>query len=274
MRIIPANVHDSGPFDELIDAVWPFEPPSNAGAALSTLLSQLRAVLGTGVVQGRSELQLHLVPGSWIDIEAASEAIARAEAALSRAQWQDAWAPANVARAIAERGFLSGYDAPWIDTRRRAVEELHVEALECLAAALRADPACAPAMAATAYCRAQSHFQGWTRQDEPARAQALALAWRAVELAPGDAQILWMAAFAVWNMAQDGRDRARDLFRRSLLINPNYNGVYATSSNANSWYNGFVVTVNHRYTNWFEGSANYTWSHAEDSNLGGAGGAP
>lgn len=94
-------------------------------------------------------------------------------------------------------------------------------ALECLAAALRADPACAPAMAATAYCRAQSHFQGWTRQDEPARAQALALAWRAVELAPGDAHILWMAAFAVWNMAQDGRDRARDLFRRSLLINPN-----------------------------------------------------
>jgi hypothetical protein len=63
------------------------------------------------------------------------------------------------------------------------------------------------------------------------------------------------------------------IYTRSLLINPNYNGVYATSSNANSWYNGFVVTVNHRYTNWFEGSANYTWSHAEDSNLGGAGGA-
>jgi hypothetical protein len=63
------------------------------------------------------------------------------------------------------------------------------------------------------------------------------------------------------------------IYTRSLLINPNYNGVYATSSNANSWYNGFVVTLNHRYTNWFEGSANYTWSHSEDSNLGGAAGA-
>src|SRR3954451_8173588 len=81
--------------DELIDAVWPFEPPSNAGAALSTLLSQLRAVLGTGVVQGRSEIQLQLEPGSWVDVEAAAEAIARAEAALARSQWQDAWAPAN-----------------------------------------------------------------------------------------------------------------------------------------------------------------------------------
>ena len=63
------------------------------------------------------------------------------------------------------------------------------------------------------------------------------------------------------------------LYTRSLLINPNYNGVYAMSSNANSWYNGLVVSVNHRYTSWFEGTANYTWSHSIDDNLGGAAGA-
>ncbi len=63
------------------------------------------------------------------------------------------------------------------------------------------------------------------------------------------------------------------LYFRSLLINPNYNGVYATTSNANSWYNGLVVSVNHRYTSWFQGSASYTWSHAIDDNLGGAAGA-
>jgi outer membrane receptor protein involved in Fe transport len=63
------------------------------------------------------------------------------------------------------------------------------------------------------------------------------------------------------------------LYFRSQLINPNYNGVYATTSNGNSWYDGLVVSVNHRYTSWFQGSANYTWSHAIDQNFGGAGGA-
>jgi TolB-like protein/Flp pilus assembly protein TadD len=94
-------------------------------------------------------------------------------------------------------------------------------ASDCLDHSLAVDPAYAPAMAAAAYCRAQCHFQGWAQQDDAGRAEAVRLAWRAVELAPNDAQVLWMAAFAVWNMAPTGRDRARALFSRSLLINPN-----------------------------------------------------
>lgn len=39
---------------------------------------------------------------------------------------------------------------------------------------------------------------------------------------------------------------------------PNYNGVYVMNSNSNRWYDGLVVSVNHRYTSWFEGQANYT----------------
>ena len=119
--------------DELIDAVWPYEPPAHTGPALSTLLSQFRGLLGPDAVQGRSEIQLVLPPDSWVDVEAASEAVGRAEAALAQADWRSAWSPANVARAIAERGFLPGYDAPWIDIRRRGVEDLLIEALECLA---------------------------------------------------------------------------------------------------------------------------------------------
>ncbi|MCB8881157.1 winged helix-turn-helix domain-containing protein [Acidisoma cellulosilytica] len=94
-------------------------------------------------------------------------------------------------------------------------------ALACLDQAMAIDPSYPAAMAAASYARAQCHFQGWLRQDEVARAEAVSLAWRAVELAPNDAQVLWMAAFAVWNMAQTGKERARALFRRSLLINPN-----------------------------------------------------
>ncbi|GAB0120022.1 winged helix-turn-helix domain-containing protein [Acidisoma sp. 7E03] len=79
----------------------------------------------------------------------------------------------------------------------------------------------APALAALAYCRAQCHFQGWITQDQATRARACTLAWRSVELLPNDAQVLWMAAFAIWNMAGAAREPARELFRRSLLLNPN-----------------------------------------------------
>jgi len=94
-------------------------------------------------------------------------------------------------------------------------------ALACLEQSLALDPDYVPAMAAAAYCRAQCHFQGWARQDDAVGAKAVTLAWNAVERAPNDAQVLWMAAFAIWNMAETGREQARELFRRSLLINPN-----------------------------------------------------
>ena len=93
-------------------------------------------------------------------------------------------------------------------------------ALDCLDQALAIDPSYAPAMAAAAYCHALRHFQGWTRDDDAYRTTAVALAWRAVDLAPSDAQVLWMAAFAIWNMAEQ-REPAAELFNRSLAINPN-----------------------------------------------------
>jgi len=94
-------------------------------------------------------------------------------------------------------------------------------ALACLEQSRALDPDYVPPMAAAAYCRAQCHFQGWSRQDDAVRAEAVSLAWDAVERAPNDAQVLWMAAFAIWNMAETGREKARELFRHSLLINPN-----------------------------------------------------
>jgi len=93
-------------------------------------------------------------------------------------------------------------------------------AIVCLEQALAIDPNYAPAMAAVAYCHALRHFQGWLAADDDYRGKAVALAWRATELAPNDAQVLWMAAFAIWNMA-DEIAPARELFRRSLAINPN-----------------------------------------------------
>jgi len=94
-------------------------------------------------------------------------------------------------------------------------------ALDCLTQALAVDPTYAPAMAAAAYVHAQRHFQGWAPYGDAYRTEGVALAWRAIELAPNDAQVLWMAAFAVWNLAGESREAACELFARSVMINPN-----------------------------------------------------
>ena len=93
--------------------------------------------------------------------------------------------------------------------------------LATLEAAIELEPGFSPALAAAAYCRALCHFQGWAQQDHRDRSEAVARAWHAVATAPSDPQVLWMAAFAIWNMEEKDRDRARGLFRRSLLLNPN-----------------------------------------------------
>ena len=54
--------------------------------------------------------------------------------------------------------------------------------------------------------------------------------------------------------------------------NPAYNqSVYSADSAGNSYYNGLLVNLNRRYTNWFQGSLSYTYGHAIDDNQGGGG---
>jgi TolB-like protein len=93
------------------------------------------------------------------------------------------------------------------------------EALLCLRKATAIDPSYAPALALAAYCHAEMHFQGWSRSAEET-AEGLRLAWHAVERGREDANVLWMAAFAVLTLAQDG-PRSKELFYRSLQANPN-----------------------------------------------------
>jgi DNA-binding SARP family transcriptional activator/class 3 adenylate cyclase/tetratricopeptide (TPR) repeat protein len=121
--------------DELIDALWPREPPADPDDALSALLSKVRRALGKGVIQGRRELTLVLPSNASVDLEDAHEAAERADAALARSDWRLAFDEATIAVEVASGGFLKGHDAPWVEERRREVEELRLRALECLAAA-------------------------------------------------------------------------------------------------------------------------------------------
>jgi len=125
---------DPVPRYELTEAVWPRGGPAAVDSALSALLSKLRAALPPLELEGRSEVRLQLPEGSFVDIEAAREAIHRAESAVATERWREAWAPSRIALHTANRGFLPGLDAPWIDEQRRDLEGIQVRALECVAA--------------------------------------------------------------------------------------------------------------------------------------------
>src|SRR5579859_1668843 len=127
------NRHRRVARDEVAEALWREPDPAAVDARLNPLLSKLRRVFGADTLDGRSTLRLCL-PDAWVDLEAAVEAIHRAESAVAQEEWARAWGPSLTALFAAERGFLPGEDAPWIDGVRHDLTELHLRALECYAA--------------------------------------------------------------------------------------------------------------------------------------------
>jgi DNA-binding SARP family transcriptional activator len=148
LAYLAVNRERACPRGELIDVLWPEQPPAAADAALSALLSKLRRALGAGAVSGRSELRL--TPGGtpWIDVEHAAATARRAEAALHDGDWSAAGAAAQEALAACAGDFLPDCDGPWLHEQRSMQDRLRVRALEALGdASLRAG---APAEAADA----------------------------------------------------------------------------------------------------------------------------
>jgi class 3 adenylate cyclase len=118
---------------ELMQALWPNRLPAAADTALSALLTKLRGVLGPGALAGKQEVRLVLPADAWIDLEAAHEGLHRATSGVAQRDWARAWGPSRVALHIAQRGFLPGYEAPWIDEIRRQIDDILVRAHECVA---------------------------------------------------------------------------------------------------------------------------------------------
>ena len=121
--------------DELLVAVYGEEAPPDRHPSLSVLLSKLRAVIGAELLAGRSELELQLPPDPFVDVEAAREALHRAESHVAAGEWAEAWGPAGVAYHVARRPLLQGEDRAWLDEWRRRLEEVELRGLECFAEA-------------------------------------------------------------------------------------------------------------------------------------------
>jgi DNA-binding SARP family transcriptional activator len=110
--------------DELGDAIW---RETGGSDRLSPLVSKLRQVVP---LDGRGEVRLALADDAWLDLEAASEGLHRAESAIAQGDFIGAWGPGRVAQHIASRTFLPGEDASWIEVERRRLDEILVRSLE------------------------------------------------------------------------------------------------------------------------------------------------
>jgi DNA-binding SARP family transcriptional activator len=121
--------------DQLLDAVYGEEASLDHQPRLSVLLSRLRSVVGSELLSGRSQIELVLPPDVFVDVEAALEALHRAESHVAAREWAEAWGPAGIAYHVASRPLLAGHDRPWLDEWRRRLDDVRLRGLECFAAA-------------------------------------------------------------------------------------------------------------------------------------------
>ena len=121
--------------DELLIAVYGQEATPGHSPRLSVLLSKVRRVLGPELLVGRAQVELLLPADAFVDVEAALEALHRAESHVANGEWAAAWGPSGVAYHVATRPLLQSPDRPWLDDWRRRLDDVRVRGLECFAAA-------------------------------------------------------------------------------------------------------------------------------------------
>jgi DNA-binding SARP family transcriptional activator len=119
--------------DAVTSAIWPDEEGGHE-AALNALVSRLRHVLPCHAAGGT--LRLEPPPATWVDLEAARDAIHRAESAVAQSQWERAWSAAQTSLFVARRGFVPGNGGgAWAGSMRHELELLHQRSLEAYAVA-------------------------------------------------------------------------------------------------------------------------------------------
>lgn len=128
------------PRDRLAEVLWPGERAPAWESSLHAVVSKLRSVLSRTGLDGAASLTAEggcyelRVPGdTWVDVDAAADAIHQAEAALRRDDPRSAYGASAVAHHIARRPLLAGEECAWLDTRRARLHSIFVRSLECRA---------------------------------------------------------------------------------------------------------------------------------------------
>ena len=126
--------------DELAAVLWDEAPPKAWNAALNAIVSKLRAFLAQAALHKSDVLpaalgcyQLNLPADTWVDMEAAPDALHEAEGFLRAGRYRDAWSAAQVAYHIGKRPFLTGETGSWAVQMRERLATGFARACECLA---------------------------------------------------------------------------------------------------------------------------------------------
>jgi DNA-binding SARP family transcriptional activator len=123
--------------DEIGEELWLDDPPLAWEKAVMAVMSKLRAALrragldDDALVTSFGCYQLRLPPDTWVDVEAAADAVHRAETALMADDPSAAYPWAYVAYHVGRRPFLAGEDGPWVRRARLRLREIHLRALDC-----------------------------------------------------------------------------------------------------------------------------------------------
>ncbi|HLY73875.1 MAG TPA: BTAD domain-containing putative transcriptional regulator [Planctomycetota bacterium] len=126
--------------DTLAALLWPDKLPRAWEVSLSAVVSRLRSLLAKLGFKKSEVLsaalgcyQMNLPPDTWIDIEAASDGIHKAEVARKRRNYPELYGWAHVAYQIARRPFLAGEEGDWVNGEREKLSTLFLRSCECLA---------------------------------------------------------------------------------------------------------------------------------------------
>jgi DNA-binding SARP family transcriptional activator len=128
--------------EALADAVWDGSTPPAWETALRAIVSKLRALLvGTGlegdpIPAASGCYRMTLPPEAWVDVEAAEDAVHRAEASLRLGDADACVGWALVAASVCARPFLPGEEGAFVDRWRERLRSVRIRALEARAGAL------------------------------------------------------------------------------------------------------------------------------------------
>jgi DNA-binding SARP family transcriptional activator len=121
--------------DELLQVLWPSNPPAAPDAALSSVLAKVRRAVGPGTIAGRDVLALQLPAGAAVDLLQVRDRVEAAERELTAGRAERAIDAAGAAARVLESGLLAGMQGEWVDAARRETSELASRALEVVARA-------------------------------------------------------------------------------------------------------------------------------------------
>lgn len=164
--------HRPVPRDELADVLWGEQLPPSWETSVRVLISKLRALLARAGLEPSEALttvagcyQLHLPGAACVDLEVATASVTAAGAALDSGDSDQARAAAATAVAIAARSFLPGHTGAWVERQQAELRDIHLHALEILAAATAAGHDWTATIQATEEAIALEPFreQAWRR---------------------------------------------------------------------------------------------------------------